>query len=299
MDVHTTNYTLCAMEPIIGEDDRVFATIKVTPDYKNILMFIENLKLKLGLNDEYDIQHHIHQTGQNQEHQRRPGVAQRADNAGQQIIQHGGGNAKENHPDIIVGVGEGLLRGVHPAQNGSAQGGGRQRDNQSNDGSQPDHVAHEPAKALKILLTELLGHGDGKAGADTVAQSQHQKVDGAGRANARQRVYPQKFTNHDRIHHAVKLLKQQAKQQRQHKGKNQLHGRTHCQITSCVFCHTITSKMEIIPNILFEIHNILLPLLYNVNRISGYFSTYGNNRIPPMARETRTVGRGIFLRSQT
>lgn len=49
MDVHTTNYTLCAMEPIIGEDDRVFATIKVTPDYKNILMFIENLKLKLGL----------------------------------------------------------------------------------------------------------------------------------------------------------------------------------------------------------------------------------------------------------
>ena len=56
MDVHTTNYTLCAMEPVIGADDRVFATIKVTPDYKNILMFIENLKLKLGLNDEYDIQ---------------------------------------------------------------------------------------------------------------------------------------------------------------------------------------------------------------------------------------------------
>ena len=56
MDVHTTNYTLCAMEPIIGEDDRVFATIKVTPDYKNILMFIENLKMKLGLNYEYDIQ---------------------------------------------------------------------------------------------------------------------------------------------------------------------------------------------------------------------------------------------------
>ena len=40
MDVHTTNYTLCAMEPIIGEDDRVFATIKVTLDYKNILMVL-------------------------------------------------------------------------------------------------------------------------------------------------------------------------------------------------------------------------------------------------------------------
>ena len=33
MNVHSTNYTLCAMEPIIGEDDRIFATIDVTPDY--------------------------------------------------------------------------------------------------------------------------------------------------------------------------------------------------------------------------------------------------------------------------
>ena len=56
MDVHSTNYTLCAMEPVIGAEDRIFANIKVTPDYKNVLMFIENLKLKLGLNDTYDIE---------------------------------------------------------------------------------------------------------------------------------------------------------------------------------------------------------------------------------------------------
>ncbi len=46
MDVHSRNYTLCAMEPVIGAEDRIFANIKVTPDYKNILLFIENLKLK-------------------------------------------------------------------------------------------------------------------------------------------------------------------------------------------------------------------------------------------------------------
>jgi len=44
------------MEPVIGAEDRVFANIQVTPDYKNILMFIENLKLKLGLQDTYDIE---------------------------------------------------------------------------------------------------------------------------------------------------------------------------------------------------------------------------------------------------
>ena len=56
MDVHSKNYTLCAMEPVIGAEDRGFANIQVTPDYKNILMFIEQLKLKLGLNDTYDIE---------------------------------------------------------------------------------------------------------------------------------------------------------------------------------------------------------------------------------------------------
>ena len=56
LDVHSTNYTLCAMEPVIDEDDRIFATINVAPDYKNILLFIENLKMKLGMNYEYDIQ---------------------------------------------------------------------------------------------------------------------------------------------------------------------------------------------------------------------------------------------------
>lgn len=55
MDVHSTNYTLCAMEPILGEDDRIFANVQVTPDYKNIVLFIENLKMKLGLDNEYDI----------------------------------------------------------------------------------------------------------------------------------------------------------------------------------------------------------------------------------------------------
>jgi transposase len=56
MDVHSTNYTLCAMEPVIGAEDRIFANIQVAPEYKNILLFIENLKIKLGVNDNYDIE---------------------------------------------------------------------------------------------------------------------------------------------------------------------------------------------------------------------------------------------------
>ena len=36
MDVHSKNYTLCAMEPLIGEEDRIFANVQVTADYKNL-----------------------------------------------------------------------------------------------------------------------------------------------------------------------------------------------------------------------------------------------------------------------
>lgn len=56
MDVHSTNYTLCAMEPTIGAEDRVFGEIQVAPDCKEVILFIESLKLKLGLNNDYSIE---------------------------------------------------------------------------------------------------------------------------------------------------------------------------------------------------------------------------------------------------
>ena len=56
MDVHSTNYTLCAMEPVLDGEDRIFTNIQVTPDYKNVLQFIENLKNKLGSDDSYSIE---------------------------------------------------------------------------------------------------------------------------------------------------------------------------------------------------------------------------------------------------
>ena len=56
MDVHSTNFTLCAMEPTIGCEDRIFAEIQVAPDYKEVLGFICSLKTKLGLTKDYSIE---------------------------------------------------------------------------------------------------------------------------------------------------------------------------------------------------------------------------------------------------
>ena len=56
MDVHSKNYTLCAMEPTIGAKDRIFGEVQVAPDYKAVICFIESLKMKLGFCDDYSIE---------------------------------------------------------------------------------------------------------------------------------------------------------------------------------------------------------------------------------------------------
>ena len=47
MDVHSTNYTLCAIEPRFDGDDIIYANVKVTPDPDNIVQFIENIRKKV------------------------------------------------------------------------------------------------------------------------------------------------------------------------------------------------------------------------------------------------------------
>ena len=58
MDVHTTNFTLCALENKFGEEDRILANITAGPDHKNVLDFIRRIKEKMdpkGL-DEIDVE---------------------------------------------------------------------------------------------------------------------------------------------------------------------------------------------------------------------------------------------------
>jgi len=56
MDVHSTNYTLCAMEPVLGAEDRIYGELQVAPDYKAIVAFIASIKMKLGLSDKYSFE---------------------------------------------------------------------------------------------------------------------------------------------------------------------------------------------------------------------------------------------------
>lgn len=52
MDVHSTNFTFCALEPAFGKEDKIFGVVKTTPDYRQVIKYIDKLKKELG--DGYD-----------------------------------------------------------------------------------------------------------------------------------------------------------------------------------------------------------------------------------------------------
>lgn len=48
MDVHTSNFTFCALEPVLGGEDKIFGITKCNADYKNVLKYLETLKQNIG-----------------------------------------------------------------------------------------------------------------------------------------------------------------------------------------------------------------------------------------------------------
>ena len=56
MDVHSNSFSLCALESLFGEDDRILAEVKVPAESRYIVQFIENLKKKLGSSGKYSIE---------------------------------------------------------------------------------------------------------------------------------------------------------------------------------------------------------------------------------------------------
>lgn len=161
-----------------------------------------------------NVQHNIHSGGQQQEIQRGTGIAQRADDAGQNVVQNDSGNAQENDENIGIGFLEKVFLGIHQHQNFFAGQTGGQGDDNGKTNGQIGGVCHKFAQTDIIFLPEFLGNGDGEAGTHAGAEAQHQKVNRAGGANACQGVDAQIFAHDDGIHHIVKLLENQAAHQR-------------------------------------------------------------------------------------
>ena len=190
--------------------------------------------------DENHIQHDVHQRRSHQPNHRRPAVPQGAEHTRAEVVKHIGGQTHKNSLDIGVGALVNIRRGIHGGENVPAQQSRGQRHHRADGRRQPYAASHIPAQLLMVSRAELLGHRDGKAAAHAAAKTHHQKVDGAGGAHRRQRGPAQCLAHDSGVHHAVQLLEQIPKQDRDAKAQNLGHRTALCQI----FCHIITSLKE-------------------------------------------------------
>ena len=51
IDVHSTNFTFCSMEPVFGGEDKVFGIAQMAPGYRSVLRYLEQIRKELP----YDI----------------------------------------------------------------------------------------------------------------------------------------------------------------------------------------------------------------------------------------------------
>ena len=75
----------------------------------------------LKYNDEHQVKHHVYDAGQNQEQQRRPAVAQCAQDVRQDIKQHSCKHACIDNNNIGIGIVQNGRRGLHGNQNRTRQ----------------------------------------------------------------------------------------------------------------------------------------------------------------------------------
>ena len=153
--------------------------------------------------DGQQVERNVQQGGENEKIDRGPGVSERADDAGDEIIKDDGGDAEENDEDVVVGIPENIVRRVHPAQHGCAQQRRGHGEHHGERSREPDAVCHKAAQLRFVALAEFLRHGDDETVADADAEAEHQKIDGARRADARKRVHAEKTADDERIYHII------------------------------------------------------------------------------------------------
>ena len=84
-------------------------------------------------------------------------------------------------------------------------------------------MIHAAVQPFRIVRAEGLRDRDAEARAEAQAQPDDQEVDGARRADGRQLVSAQELAHDGRIHKTVKLLKQDAEEQRGREAQHQFH----------------------------------------------------------------------------
>ena len=174
--------------------------------------------------DAEEVEHDVEHGGEEQEPERCLAVAQRTDDAGQEVVEEGAGDADEGNQQVVVGIGEDILGRADQVQDPVAEQGSNHRQRQGHERRQLEADRHITAHGYVVARTELLGHGDAEASATAVAETQNQENHRRAGTHRRQRIDAQKLSDDGSVDHRIGLLQQVAHQQGQCKIKDLRQG---------------------------------------------------------------------------
>jgi hypothetical protein len=163
--------------------------------------------------DEHHVEQDVHQRRGDEEIERLFGVAQRADEARQQVVAHGEGDGDEVEQQENPRVVEDFRRRVHHLQDAGAEEAREERDDHGQHGGYAQRVGHVSPHLGIVLGSEALSHRNGKARARAVAEPHDEKHDGGARSHSCQRAHAYPAPHDGGVDDEVHLLEDVAQYQ--------------------------------------------------------------------------------------
>ena len=177
-----------------------------------------------------EVEQNVEHGGEEQEPERRLAVAQRTDDAGEEVVIERAGDADEGDQQVKVSIVEDVFRRAYQVKNPAAKQGCDNSQRQGDDSCQPETDRHVAAHGDVVVRAELLRHGNAETAATAVAETQNEKNHRGAGTHRRQRIDAQELSHDGSIHHRVGLLQQVAHQQGQSEIKYLRKGAPFCHL---------------------------------------------------------------------
>ena len=161
------------------------------------------------------IQHHIHRGGDDQIVQRVAAVPQRVKDAHEDVVHDGEQRTEEIVPEIGHGLGEHILRGAHPPQDGGGENDTQNGKRQT--GTEPHGDVGMDGLDDGVVIPGTVTPGDDHAGAHchAVEEADHHEDEVAGGTDRSQGGITQETAYHPGVKGVIKLLEDVSQKNRE------------------------------------------------------------------------------------
>ena len=172
--------------------------------------------------DEHEVQRHIQARGDQQKDQRHETVADGPEQACTEVVRKHDQHAHVNDEDIAVGLFQDLRRGVQQHQQRVQAHKACQRDAEGGQKSDDERARHGLLEQVLVLGPVGARCNDGKAVANTNAESDQKLVDRAAGANGGQCRVAQHIAHDHGVHGIIQLLEQVGNKNGEHEDEQAL-----------------------------------------------------------------------------